>query len=120
MRFGTMRVVCTEYGTNSTAMDRSHRSATHSRRSSIESAPTQSLMRCNAMPPLKSFWRQASSENHHESTNSAFDDIDGQAARRRFLVFLAHVIAGLAHRLDTGVERHEMLAVALDRQRCRS
>jgi hypothetical protein len=40
---------------------------------------------------------------------SAVRHVDGQPAQRGFLVFLAHVGAGLAHRLDAVVERHEML-----------
>src|SRR5580765_4640547 len=41
------------------------------------------------------------------------DDVDGQAAAGRLLVFVLHVGAGGAHRADDLVERHEMLAAAL-------
>ena len=48
---------------------------------------------------------------------SAFHDIDRKAAGRRLLVLVMHVGTGLAHRLDTGIERYQMCAIALDRQR---
>lgn len=50
---------------------------------------------------------------------SAGDDVDRKPTLAGFLVSLAHVVSGLAHGLDTGVERNEMLAVALHCQRCR-
>jgi len=49
--------------------------------------------------------------------NSALDDVHRQPALAGLLVLLAHVEAGLAHGLDRSVERHEVLAVALGRQR---
>ena len=36
--------------------------------------------------------------------SSAFDDIDGKAAARSFLVLVLHVAAGITHRLDHLVE----------------
>src|SRR5690606_25568983 len=46
---------------------------------------------------------------------SAFDDVDGQAAARGFLVLVAHVAAGVAHGLDDLVEADLVLAVAAHR-----
>ena len=48
---------------------------------------------------------------------STLHHIHRQPAEAGFLVFLAHVEASLAHRLDRRVERHEMPAVALDGER---
>src|SRR5260221_14530652 len=41
------------------------------------------------------------------------DDVEGEAAAGRLLVFVLHVGAGVAHGADDLVERHEMLAAAL-------
>src|SRR6476661_9599986 len=43
---------------------------------------------------------------------SAFDDVDGEAAHGGFLVFGAHVLAGLAHGHDDLVEGDPVRAVA--------
>src|SRR4029079_19343245 len=44
----------------------------------------------------------------------SFDDVDGETAAGRLLVFVLHVRAGGAHGADHLVERHEMLAAALE------
>src|SRR6185295_16541687 len=54
-----------------------------------------------------------------ECKPSAFDDIYRQTPARRFLVFVLHVAAGVAHRLDDLVERHAVLAVAAHRHALR-
>ena len=53
----------------------------------------------------------------HVPDSSAFDDVHGQAAARRLLVFGLHVGSRLAHGLDDGVQRHVVLAVALSAMR---
>ena len=54
------------------------------------------------------------------ATESALDDVDGQAALRCLLVLGLHVSAGVAHRLDDGVERDDVRAVSVQRgARCR-
>ena len=47
---------------------------------------------------------------------STIRHVDGEPAQGGFLVFLAHVGAGLAHRLDRRIQRHEMPTVAAQRQ----
>src|ERR1700688_3285717 len=47
--------------------------------------------------------------------HSAFDDVDRQAAARRFLVLRHHVGAGLAHGLDDLVQADVVRAVATQR-----
>src|SRR5215472_16476493 len=47
--------------------------------------------------------------------SSALDDVEREAASRGFLIFVLHVRAGLAHRLDRLVERDVVLAVPPDR-----
>jgi hypothetical protein len=44
--------------------------------------------------------------------HSAVRHVDGKAAQRGFLVLFVHVMAGLAHGLDTGVEADKVLAIA--------
>ena len=51
------------------------------------------------------------------SAMSALREVDGETAGRGFLVLHAHVAAGLAHGLDAGVERHDVGAVAAQRER---
>src|SRR3954468_4680050 len=46
------------------------------------------------------------------SAFSAFDEVDGEAAKRGFLVFRLHVGAGLAHGPDHLVERDVVPTVA--------
>src|SRR3546814_1160575 len=50
---------------------------------------------------------------HDAFRSLAEHNINRQAAARRFLVFAAHVGAGLAHGLDDGIQGHMVLAVAL-------
>src|SRR5579875_3360129 len=50
---------------------------------------------------------------------SAFGDVDGEPALRRFLVFRLHVSAGLSHCLDDLIEGHPMRAIAVERKRRR-
>jgi hypothetical protein len=51
----------------------------------------------------------------------ALHHVQSQPASSRFLVFRAHIGAGLAHGLDRSIQRHPMLAVAANRQpRCRN
>jgi len=47
---------------------------------------------------------------------SAIGDVHGETAERGFLVFIAHVSAGLAHGFDAGVEWHKMRAVTTQGQ----
>src|SRR6516225_9653002 len=56
-------------------------------------------------------WFGTSSVNFPVNT-SAGDDVDGEAAARGLLVLRLHVGAGLAHRLDGGIQRHAVIAVA--------
>ena len=51
--------------------------------------------------------------------SSAFDDVHGQAARRRFLVLRQHVVAGLAHRFNDGIQRHRMPTITPEGHTCR-
>src|SRR5258708_18534487 len=44
-------------------------------------------------------------------SGSTFDNIDRQSPLACFLVFGAHVLTGLAHRFDDGIERHDVNAV---------
>ncbi len=55
-------------------------------------------------------------EASHSAQNceSTGDHVDGETTLTGFLVTLAHIVTGLAHCLDTSVERYKMLAVALD------
>lgn len=46
---------------------------------------------------------------------SALGNVDGQPARRRLLVLVARVRAGLTHGGDDLVQRHVMVAVASER-----
>src|SRR5215475_1238660 len=48
-------------------------------------------------------------------TRSTFDHVDRKPSLRRFLVLGLHILAGLQHRLDDGIERDVMLAVAAQR-----
>ena len=51
------------------------------------------------------------------SVNSTVRNVDGKAAKRGFLVLLAHVFSGLAHGFNRAVEWDEMLTIAPQRQR---
>ena len=46
-----------------------------------------------------------------EKKRLALDDVDGQAAAAGLLVLGEHVLTGLAHRLDHGIEAHRVTAL---------
>lgn len=51
-----------------------------------------------------------------KAENSAGNHIDGKTALTGFLITLAHIKPGLTHRLDAGIKRDKMFAIALYRQ----
>src|SRR5215218_8851721 len=74
--------------------------------SGLRSTGTAEL-RCSTR---KSF--RPSGANVISTLSLAFHDVDGEAAHGRFLVFGAHVLAGLAHGHDHFIERDPVGAVA--------
>src|SRR5690606_16774474 len=84
----------------------------HASSSSGELQPTQSFKMFRAMAAVSR--KCARKSMRHELT---LDHIDREPTEARFLVALVHVDARLAHGFDCCVERNEMPAVPLQRQR---
>lgn len=58
------------------------------------------------------FWQDECRQRaQHQKARSAVGYVDGQTAKRGFLVMFVHVPAGLAHGFNRGIQRDEMLPV---------